>query len=68
VPRIGAINLKLKESKMNNQNRNKTIRSQRAANTIGRKMSKDNLPHSKAMQKKKKKSSALTNMLLRPKK
>ena len=53
---------------MNNQNRNKTIRSKRAANTIGRKISKDNLPHSKAMQKKKKKSSALTNMLLRPKK
>lgn len=46
----------------------KRTRANRAANTVGRKMNKDNLPHSKAMQKKKKKSSALTKMLLKGKK
>ena len=42
----------------------KRIRAKRAADTIGRKMDKDNMPMSKAMQKKKKKSSDLLNSLM----
>ena len=45
--------------------RTKRIRAKRAADTIGRKMDKDNLPHSKAMKAKKKKSQGLMDSLLK---
>ena len=41
------------------------LRAKRAADTVGRKMDKDNLPHSKAMKAKKKKSQGLMNSLLK---
>ena len=54
-----------KPRKMEGGGRVARIRAKQAADTVGRKMDKDNLPHSKAMQGKKKKSQGLMNSLLK---
>ena len=54
-----------KPKKMEDGGRVERLRKNRAANIVGRKMDKDNLPHSKSMQAKKKKSKGLMNSLLK---
>ena len=54
-----------KPKKMEDGGRVERLRKNRAANIVGRKMDRDNLPHSKSMQAKKKKSKNLMNLLLK---